>query len=168
MRYLLPLMLVLATCWASNPIFDSVAPELIQEVPDDYRLPKNVVPINYVIELTPYINTGDEKNFTFDGKSEIDLQVKENNITTITFHAKNIKLNSVNLMYGEKLEPQIKEDTLLEFKEDKHKDFIIVSLPNPINTTTKNVKLSLNYTGVLNDELRGFYRSSYKKGNEIR
>ncbi|KMQ91241.1 aminopeptidase n [Lasius niger] len=167
MRYLLPLMLVLATCWAGNPIFDSVAPELIQEVPDDYRLPKNVVPKNYVIELTPYINTGDEKNFTFDGKSEIYLQVKENNTTTITFHAKNITLHSVNLTY-EKPEPQIKEDTFLNFKEDKYKDFITVSLSNPIDTGTKNVKLSLSYTGVLNDELRGFYRSSYKKGNETR
>src|SRR5436190_1633044 len=101
MKFLLPLMLVLATCWAGNPsrqpLFESVAPGLIvQEVPDLYKLPTNVVPHNYDIELTPYLVT-DNRNFSYSGKSVIELEVKE--ITqTITFHAsKQLELTKYSL-----------------------------------------------------------------------
>ncbi len=35
------------------------------------RLPKNVIPVNYDLELEP-----DLKNFTFNGRAVVDVQVK--------------------------------------------------------------------------------------------
>ncbi|XP_029666932.1 aminopeptidase N-like [Formica exsecta] len=165
MKYLLPLMLALATCWAGNPLFENVAPELIHEVLDDYRLPDNVVPKNYVIELTPYLDTKDEKTFTFDGYSKIDLDIKKNT-TTITFHAKQLKFKEINLMYKNETENITIADIIL----NKQKDFVTLVLKEKITSDMQDVKLILNYTGVLkNDELRGFYNSSYQnKNNETR
>ncbi|XP_070160927.1 aminopeptidase N [Polyergus mexicanus] len=169
MKYLLPLMLALAICWAGNPLFENVAPELNHElvrdelVLDNYRLPDDVVPTNYVIELTPYLDTIDEKNFTFDGHSEIDLDIKRNT-TTITFHAKQLKFNEedVNLKIDNK-NISIENITLNE-----QKDFVTLTLKEQITSQMKG-KLILNYSGVLrNDELRGFYNSSYQKENETR
>ncbi|XP_020287765.1 aminopeptidase N-like, partial [Pseudomyrmex gracilis] len=43
-----------------------------------------------------------------------------------------------------------------------------ILLNQTINANTTGLKLTLTYNGTLNDNLRGFYRSSYKKGNETR
>lgn len=167
MKYLLPLMLALATCWASNPLFENVAPELIHEILDDYRLPDDVVPTNYIIELTPYLDTKDEKSFTFDGHSEIDLDIKKNT-TTITFHAKQLKFEEINLMYKNKT-GNITIADITSKKLNKQKDFVTLVLKEEITSDMQDVKLILNYTGVLkNDELRGFYNSSYQNKNETR
>lgn len=165
MRYLLPLMLVLATCWAGNPIYESVSPQPIQEISDDYRLPKNVVPTNYVIELTPYLDTNDTKEFTFKGHSIIDLEIKQNT-KNITFHANNLKLTNINLEYFIKNKTKKLESIDLEINEQK--DFVTLILKEELNSTLESVTLSLNFTGVLNDNLRGFYRSSYQNGKERR
>lgn len=160
MRYLLPLILVLATCWAGIPIPESVIPQPIQEILDDYRLPKDVIPTNYVIELTPYLDTKDKKNFTFDGQSEIDLEIKKNNTKTITFHANELNITKVKLIYSGKPIEIISQEI------NKQKDFITLNLKEELNSTFKNIKLFLSFTGVLNDNLRGFYRSSYQDGKE--
>lgn len=165
MRYLLPLILVLATCWAGIPIPENVNPQPNQEMTtDDYRLPKDVIPINYFIELTPYLDTNDEKNFTFDGYSEIDLEIKENT-KTITFHANQLKIaDDVKLSYSQ----NGKSIKILKTEINEQMDFVTLNLEEELNSTLKNIKLSLNFTGVLNDNLRGFYRSSYQNGNKTR
>lgn len=156
-------MLVLATGWASKPIFESVAPQVIQDIEDDYKLPDNVIPTNYVIELTP-----DFKNFTFEGNSQIDLKI-QHDTETIIFHFKNIVFNNITLTYTNPGENFTTIDILLNnFTSVELKDFGIVNLTNPITNKTTNVRLTLDYTGVLNDELRGFYRSSYQAGNKTR
>jgi len=162
MRYLLPLILVLATCWAGIPIPESVNPQPIPEIQDDYRLPKDVIPTNYVIELTPYLDTKDEKNFTFAGQSEIDLEIKKNNTKTITFHFNELNITEV------KLNSSGKPIGIISQEIDKQKDFMTLNLKEGLNSTSKDVKLFLSFTGVLNDNLRGFYRSSYQDGKEKR
>lgn len=166
MRYLPSFMLVLATCWAGNPIYESVSPQPIQEISDDYRLPKNVVPTNYVIELTPYLDTNDTNKFTFKGQSKIDLVIKQNT-KTITFHANNLNLSNIILEYSLS-ENQSKQIDNIKPEINKQKDFVTLTLEEELNSTLKNVKLSLHFTGVLNDNLRGFYRSSYQDGEEKR
>jgi len=166
MRFVLPLMLVLAACWASDmrgdPIFDEVHPQLIQEVPDDYRLPENIVPTQYFIELEPFINiqTPPNKNFTFMGKSVIDIKVKKET-STITLHAKNLTFTkNYEIDYqdktGKKEKIKINDTT-----SDLEKDFQIFTLMTPLKTDMKNVQLTLEYTGEINNQPHGFYRSSY-------
>lgn len=171
-RYLLPLILALATCWASNSIFDDVPPRLFQETSDkspDFRLPTNIKPIHYDITLRPVFNTSDDTNFTFTGTSIIILEVinlTESNNNKIVFHAKdlNIKNSSVFMVDGvgplfNETEIQVKEIIRDEIPE---RDFVTLVLEDNIIEGTQ-VILTLNFDGKLNQkDLRGFYKSSYK------
>ncbi|XP_018399656.1 PREDICTED: aminopeptidase N-like [Cyphomyrmex costatus] len=164
----LPLMFVLAVCWASDPISDDVAPQLLEEISDNYRLPLDVVPSEYNIALQPIFESPNN-NFTFKGESVITLNIiKETN--TITFHAKEIDIikNSIKLTYKNKNESITVDSSDIQFKEDINKDFVTLVFNKPIPITT-NANLFLHYTGKLNDKLRGFYRSSYqnKEGKKI-
>lgn len=166
MRFLLPLMLVLAICWASIPLSDDVPPQPMEEVLENYRLPNDVVPTEYNIKLTPTLESTDKKNFTFDGTSEITLNVSK--LTkTITFHAKELDIKeNVELKYKEEKSNQIK---ILKPKivKDFQKDFVTLVFDTDI-PKIENAKLSLHYSGKLNDKYRGFYKSSYQNKNEIK
>jgi len=162
MRFLLPLILVLVACWASDPIFNDVSPQFIEEV-ESYRLPKNVVPTNYKIELEPIFESEDKnKSFTFNGKSEITLDI-EKETNTITFHAKELEFIEIQLAYNKTEKIDIKS-----LIKNTKKDFVTLTF-NTIIPKTKNALLVLKYTGKLNDQLRGFYRSSYqnKEGKKM-
>jgi len=165
MRFLLPLVFVLVACWASDPIFNDVSPQLIEKV-EGYRLPlENVKPIEYKIELEPIFESNN-KSFIFNGKSNITLHIKK--ITnTITFHAKELEfideLNEIKLTYNNS-----KTIKLESLSKDTTKDFVTLTFKESI-PETKNAILFLKYTGKLNDQLRGFYRSSYqnKEGKKM-
>jgi puromycin-sensitive aminopeptidase len=106
------------------------------------RLTKNVVPIEYKIELQP-----DLRNFTFSGIETITLNVlKPTN--ALVLHSKEIEISTA----------QIEEI------------FAKISYDEKNQTTTfrfsKNIakgkhKLVLVFKGILNDKMRGFYRSKY-------
>jgi len=168
MRFVLPLMLVLAACWASNvpgdPIFDDIYPQLIQEVPHDYRLPEDVVPTEYRIVLEPFIDTNlPDKNFTFTGSSVISIKVMKK-ISNITLHARDLVITNSRIEYQEKDKtgkPENKLHILSQIK-DVEKDFQIFLLPKPLDPrNVSNVNLILNYDGKINNQQHGFYRSSY-------
>ncbi|XP_039306340.1 aminopeptidase N-like [Solenopsis invicta] len=91
MRFLLPLMLAVAACWASSPPFEIDPPQAIEEILDDYKLPTNVIPTAYNITLDPIFDSDNETlKFTFRGKSVITLNItEETNI--IKFHAKGLE-----------------------------------------------------------------------------
>lgn len=168
MKSLLLLTLVLATCWASDPILDEVPPQPIQEVSDDYRLPDDVIPKEYNINLEPTFESSDNTSFTFKGRAEITLDVIKNT-NTIKFHAKELNFSKISLTYENN---KIIENIPIKdkFEEDLKRDFVTVTLEKGnLNATMKNLKLSLDYKGTLNDELRGFYRSSYqnKEGKKV-
>jgi len=160
-------MLVLATCWASYPSSDDVAPQLIEEVLDDYRLPQDVTPTEYDIKLQPIFESPNQDNFTFKGESVITLiTTKETHI--IVFHAKEIDIirNSIKLTFKSKTEN--KNYDVTEFKKDINKDFVTLFFKESIPANI-SAQLFLHYTGKLNDKLHGFYRSSYqnKEGKKM-
>jgi len=162
MRFLLPLVLVLVACWASDPIFDDVSPQLI-EIVENYRLSlENVEPIEYKIELEPIFESENKyESFTFNGKSEITLNIKKST-DTITFHAKELEFieNEIQLTYN-KDKNNIIKIKLESLSVNTTKDFVTLTFNNSIPEKT-NAILALKYTGKLNDQLRGFYRSSYQ------
>jgi len=160
MKFLLPLMLVLATCWASDPIFDDVFPQSMDPVADNYRLSKDVIPTKYDIELEPIFEDSKE-SFTFKGKSTITLNIKKN-ISNITFHSKELTYESGSLKYIGK-NGEAKEETIFakSFKSEPKKDFKILEFKEIIKEQ-KDATLTLTYTGKINDNFRGFYKDSYQ------
>ncbi|XP_025986513.2 aminopeptidase N [Solenopsis invicta] len=162
MRFLLPLMLAIVACWASIYPFENELPQALEEISDNYRLPTNVVPTAYNIELTPTFESDNKTaKFTFQGKSIITLDIKERT-NTIMFHARGLEFNKedIKLKYSVS-QSAIKMYTAIKVLKIKEKDFVMLSFMNNLDIVN-NAELYLQYTGKLNDETRGFFKSSYQ------
>lgn len=111
------------------------------------RLSKNVIPISYKIQLRP-----DLDNFTFEGTETITLSIfKKTKVLTV--HSKEIEIDTAHILIGKekafaKISYDIKNETAT----------FIFSRLIPVGKT----KLILAFRGILNDKMRGFYRSKYQ------
>ncbi len=120
----------------------------------DYRLPRTVIPSHYELALTP-----DLAGATFGGHVVIDIEVVEAvsaivlNTAELTLHAA-VFSNDV----GQRLEATTESD------EDAERTTLTVES----NLEPGPWKLEISFDGILNDDLRGFYRSVYTDpdGNE--
>lgn len=121
-------------------------------VDGDYRLPNNTAPISYVVRLTPYIFTG---NFTFDGETQILLAVLEPT-STITVHTNQLTYNETltTLVSAAGVSQNVTSHT---YVESEH--FLVIGVENVL--PVGNYTLNFTFTGILSDDMAGFYRSSY-------
>src|SRR5277367_157621 len=114
------------------------------------RLPDTVRPEHYSLILTP-----DLKNATFTGSEKIEVQVQKP-VDSITLNAIEIKFQSVKTkLNGKVLDAAVTEDT------DKQQATFNFHQQLPAGKLT----LEIEYTGILNGELRGFYLSKTEKRN---
>jgi puromycin-sensitive aminopeptidase len=115
---------------------------------DPYRLPRTVVPVRYDLRLEPDLTT-----LTFRGEETIAVTVGEP-VTEITLNAVELTITDavIETGRGESLSGVV---TTEEDTERARIRFGRAVAPGPR-------KLTLRFTGVLNDKLRGFYRSTYK------
>ncbi|XP_073943303.1 suppressor of ER stress-induced death [Choristoneura fumiferana] len=141
------------------PLEVTSAPEVTDEeepTVQDVRLPTNVKPQKYFLKLVPYIYEG---NFTFDGEISIILIVK-NDTQLLTFHAVDLTFHDIKLY--QKDDGRILR--IVKRTEDVPRQFQILTLSETLKTGKRYV-LNATYTGILNDNLHGFYRSSYDEKN---
>ncbi|KAL7288625.1 hypothetical protein TKK_0017359 [Trichogramma kaykai] len=141
---------------AYEDISKLVAPENYNVL---YRLPKNILPIHYNIELTPFIK--DPKDFTFNGKIEIIANVTKST-EKIVLHVN--QLRDLNFKIYEEGNKEILIKSLVP--DDTH-DFVKIYLKYPVRNGTI-LKIDATFVGYLNTEMRGFYRSSYKISGKTR
>lgn len=106
------------------------------------RLSKNIIPITYDIQLKPDLN-----NFTFSGIETITLSIKKST-KILTLHSKEIQIDTTHMsdMWGKISYDEKKETATFAF---------------PKNLKAGKHKLTLVFKGILNDKMRGFYKSSY-------
>lgn len=106
------------------------------------RLSKFVIPKKYKISLAPNL-----ANFTFSGKETIDVELLKST-KQVVLHSVDLKIKAANakVSYNKKT-----ETATLTF---------IKALPKG------NHKLKLEFEGILNDQMRGFYRSKYLIGKK--
>lgn len=121
---------------------------------DNYRLPESVFPRSYDLQLIPNLDEKSENAFTFNGSVKIELAVTTK-VNNITLHCRNLKIdrNDVKLY---KDEEEIKNFTLTF---DSDLDFLHIDSSDLLEEG--NYTLYIKYIGQLNNQLRGFYRSSY-------
>ncbi|XP_046962926.1 aminopeptidase N [Vanessa cardui] len=120
----------------------------------DVRLPTNIKPDRYYLKLTPYIFEG---NFTFDGEISVIITVK-NKTNTVTFHGVELSFHRIGLYKKE----DGKEILITRRAVDVPRQFHIISTAEPLIAGQQYV-LNITYSGILNDNLHGFYRSSYEE-----
>lgn len=114
------------------------------------RLPKAVVPVHYRLILSP-----DLQNATFTGDETIDVTLTVP-LKSITLNAAEINFRSVTTtVAGHKLTAMVSEDAT---KQQATFDFGEQLPAGPL-------QLHILYTGLLNNQLRGFYLSKTAKRN---
>lgn len=125
----------------------------------DYRLPSDTKPVSYKIKLTPNIV---ENAFTFTGEVDIEFKV-EKATKRVTFHIEDITIIEDKIKIKSTAVPAEPIEVVATI-QDEIKNFYTIVLKNELKKDSSYI-LSLSYGGNLNDELRGFYRSSYKDKN---
>jgi aminopeptidase N len=114
------------------------------------RLPNVARPDHYSLALTPSL-----KDATFTGSETIDLTLAQA-VSSITLNAAEIKFQSVTVTIdGRKLKATVTTD------EAKEQATLAFDQTLPAGKVTLNIE----YTGILNNELRGFYLSKTAKRN---
>ncbi|HTE48785.1 MAG TPA: M1 family metallopeptidase [Candidatus Paceibacterota bacterium] len=111
------------------------------------RLSKNTVPIEYEIQLKP-----DLENFTFEGVETITLNVSKPT-KILTLHSKELEIETARIgeMFGKVSYNEKNETATFLFRK-------------PFGGKGFKLKLTLVFKGILNDKMRGFYRSCYNAG----
>ncbi|WKX89353.1 hypothetical protein Q1695_008753 [Nippostrongylus brasiliensis] len=116
------------------------------------RLPKFAVPEHYDLKLVP-----DLKAFTFAGSLNLTIRVLEPT-DVLKLHMVAIKLQSAKVTLED-------EKVLKDLGNTYDQKFNIVTINLGHTIDPQTVTLSLEYSGELNDKMRGFYRSSYRDEN---
>ncbi len=109
-------------------------------------------PIHYNIHLEP-----DLVNFVFSGSTEIEIDL-ENPSEEIILNGKDILIQKCDVIQGD-----ILKECNFDFKEEKEE--FTIRLPEQMSGI---VKLTLQFTGILNDHMLGFYRSKYEYQGETK
>ncbi len=114
-----------------------------------YRLGSQVLPRHYLITITPNLT-----DFTFTGEETILIEVVE--------PTKNIVMNAATLSVSNAsvTATQTHEALAAQIETDKNLERITLALPQTLTPGLYRVKVT--FSGVINNENRGFYRSKYK------
>ncbi len=114
---------------------------------DAHRLPRNVEPTAYRLELTPDLNAA-----RFSGSVEIDVRVHEET-DRLVLNAAELEVTAASVLApaGGAIEAEASLDEAAER--------LVLGLPLPLAKGDATVRLS--FEGTLNDKLRGFYRSVF-------
>ncbi len=117
---------------------------------DAQRLPTNAIPQRYTLTLAP-----DLKSATFAGKEEIVVTLAQPT-TSITLNAAQITFEEVTITAGGNTQTA-------KVSEDKAKEEVTLQVDKEI--AAGEATIHVQYTGILNGELRGFYLSKTAKRN---
>jgi puromycin-sensitive aminopeptidase len=128
---------------------------MAQETESDHRLPRTVVPLHYELTLAP-----DLRAFTFDGTETVTVDVTEAT-DVVVCNAAELQVHRAELR-------STAGDVVLQgtVELDEARERATIRLDGRAEPGTW--ELELTFTGILNDKLAGFYRSTFKDadGNE--
>lgn len=110
---------------------------------DPYRLPRHVLPRRYELELEPDLDAA-----TFSGRMVISADVLAST-RLIVMNAAELDVQSVHV-----------DGQPATFVIDDESERLVIGLIDDLGVGS--TMIDVTFTGVLNDKLRGFYRSTYR------
>ncbi|CAL9734559.1 aminopeptidase 2, mitochondrial [Monosporozyma servazzii] len=126
-------------------------PEKLKTIMSREILPRNVTPLHYDLQVEPNFET-----FKFDGINTIELKVNDESIDEISVNSIELEFHSAS----------IGDVDATSIKTDKESQVTVLSFPKG---TVKNqskgngsIKVTIKFTGILNDNMAGFYRAKYQ------
>ncbi|GAB6029465.1 hypothetical protein CHUAL_005219 [Chamberlinius hualienensis] len=126
-------------------------------------LPKTLRPVYYEVHLQPFLPP--HGNSTFAGFVHIQIHVDQStpdialHLNNITIFEETVQVVEITGHDGPGKPKKVRRISYLPEKQ-----FVIISLPTAL-TTHNMVNVSMKFLGSLNDDMAGFYRSSYKDEN---
>ena len=119
---------------------------------DRHRLPTGVTPRRYELEIAPDLTAA-----TFEGTVDIDAEVTEAT-DTIVLHAVDLELSTVWVRPrgGHAIDPDVEADP----------DHEMVRLHLGRRLAPGDVEIHIDFQGKLDDQLVGFYRSTFRRDGE--
>ncbi|KAL1998632.1 hypothetical protein VTN02DRAFT_5868 [Thermoascus thermophilus] len=130
------------------------APSGVTNVPQGREvLPTNVKPLHYDLTLEPNFD-----KFTYEGTVIIDLDVVEDT-NSISLNSNQIDIHSTTVLVGGSV---VASNPEVSYNKDSH--VLTLKFADTIPAGSK-AQLKHTFTGYLNDNMAGFYRSSYKGKN---
>ena len=118
-------------------------------MPDFERLPKTIKPVHYKLDLTPNL-----QDFSIKGSETIDLKVLEAT-SLIKLNCLDIKITAATLN-----QQKLDLEKCLSYDETNEACSFKLDSELPVGDAI----LSIEFDAILNDKLKGFYRSTYKNG----
>ena len=114
---------------------------------DSHRLPRSVIPRRYDLRMAP-----DFEKFTFRGRAEVRLEVGEA-VSEIVLNAADLQMIRATVTFdsGTRLEGTVR------YRTESQQAVIVLNGVCPPGSAV----LAMEFTGTLNDQLRGFYRSTF-------
>lgn len=122
----------------------------------DVRLPRSVKPLHYKVKLQPLING----NFSILGYVEVEVEVLEAT-SNVTLHIADIVTKNETIKLAPSDQVQGPGIGINKHSYDNERQFYVAELGEELEVGKKYV-LSMDFEGYLNDQLHGFYRSTYK------
>lgn len=110
------------------------------------RLPSHISPISYKLTIKP-----DLESFTFSGNEIIKINT-EKEINKIILHSKDIDIETASI--GSKSKKQFSSKIIYDEKNET----VTLCFKNKIKGKSE---INLVFKGIINESLRGFYRSKY-------
>lgn len=155
---LVPLPLVLSVPFRDShrlspePVVADAAPNAAD--PSLYQLPKSLIPTRYNLTVIPYLIEG---NFTFYGEVQIVFTAVQT-ASVLILNSQNLTIGSVSLTGNGSVLP-------FSFTLDDVYQRLTIT-PVMSFQSDQSYQVSIIYTGLLQDDMLGFYRSSYTIGSE--
>jgi puromycin-sensitive aminopeptidase len=115
-------------------------------VANPHRLPRNVLPRRYALTLTP-----DLADATFSGHVDVDIEVAEPT-TQVVLNAIELEIDEAWITAG-----TTRYEATVTLDEGTERATLHLSEP----LASAEAVVSLRFRGLLNDKLRGFYRSTF-------
>ena len=121
---------------------------------ENFRLPKHSSPTRYKIELCPDL---EEKRF--QGKVEININILDKT-KEISLNVAELDIDTIAINLSESNSIEI-----LDWEIDDQYEIMKVNFSDYLSLG--EINLSISYSGLLNDKLRGFYHSTFKDSEGI-
>ena len=111
----------------------------------------DINPINYKLNFEPNF-----QNFTFKGKETIKVNLKKN-VKKIVLNSAELKINELSIITK-------KGEISSKFKLNPNKEELYINFNDKISG---EIEIKIDFEGIHNDKMSGFYRSLHKFDNKI-